>query len=109
MKNEKSLFAEFFGDYPMIRVLDFLLENDVFDYSKKDICKNSDVSWNTLETFWSNLEGMGIVAYTRKVGKAGMYKINTASPIVAHLAELDRKLVKKSMESIGEAKAKAFA
>ena len=109
MENTKSLFVEFFGDYPMIRVLDFLLENDVFDYSKKDICKNSEVSWNTMEGFWENLEEMGVITRTRKVGKAEMYKINAGSPIVKQLAELDKKLVKKSMESIGEAKAKAYA
>lgn len=50
MNANNSLFVEFFGDYPIIRVLDFLIENDVFDYSKKDICRNADVSWNTLET-----------------------------------------------------------
>jgi len=109
MPNEKSLFVEFFGDYPMIRVLDFLLENDVFDYSKKDICRNADVSWNTLETFWPNLEEMGIVKPTRKVGKAGMHKINANSPIVKQLAELDRKLVKKSMEKMGGEKVAAYA
>ncbi|MFQ6073057.1 MAG: hypothetical protein ACE5KT_10215 [Methanosarcinales archaeon] len=47
---EKSLFVEFFGDYPLIRVFDFLLENEVFDYTKKEIAKYSGVSWNTLET-----------------------------------------------------------
>lgn len=102
MKEEKSMFVEFFGDYPMIRVLDFLIENDVFDYSKKDISRNADVSWNTLETFWKNLERNGIVVHTRKVGKAEMYRINKVSPIVKQLIELDNKLMKKSMEKIGE-------
>ncbi|MBU2476127.1 hypothetical protein KKG83_01515 [Candidatus Micrarchaeota archaeon] len=110
MNKDKSLFVEFFGDYPIIRVLDFLIENDVFDYSRKDICRNADVSWNTLETFWNSLEERNIVDYTRKVGKASLYKLNTKSPIVEKLIELDNKLMKKSMEKIGikKEKAKAF-
>ncbi|MBU2100211.1 hypothetical protein KKB11_03190, partial [Candidatus Micrarchaeota archaeon] len=94
MNKDKSLFVEFFGDYPIIRVLDFLIENDVFDYSRKDICRNADVSWNTLETFWNSLEERNIVDYTRKVGKASLYKLNTKSPIVEKLIELDNKLMK---------------
>ncbi len=99
---DPSLFVEFFGDYPYIRVLDFLLENDIFDYSKKDICRNADVSWNTLETFWNQLEEMHIVTHTRKVGKAEMYKLNAQNIIVKQLLELDKKLMKTSMEKIGK-------
>ncbi len=104
--DEKSMFVEFFGNYPAIRALDFLIGNDVFDYSKKDIGRNSDVSRNTLETLWKNLEGAGIVSYTRKVGKASRYKINRNSPIVKQLAELDKKPVKNSLENIQEGKEK---
>ena len=105
----KSLFVEFFGNYPIIRVLDFLIENDIFDYSKKDICRDADVSWNTLETFWKKLEEKKIVVYTRKVGKASMYKLNTKNPIVKELVELDNKLMKGSLEKIGIDKEKAEA
>ena len=68
MKMEKSLFVEFFGEYPIIKVLDFLIENEIFDYSKKEIAENSGVSWNTLETFWDKLEEKEIIARTRKIG-----------------------------------------
>ncbi len=109
MAEDKSLFVEFFGNYPIIRVLDFLIENDIFDYSKKDICRNADVSWNTLETFWSKLEKMKIVTYARKVGKASMYKLNTENQIVKQLIELDNKLMQKSMEKIEVKKEKVKA
>ncbi|MFH1586640.1 MAG: hypothetical protein ABID38_02190 [Candidatus Diapherotrites archaeon] len=109
MVEDKSLFVEFFGDYPIIRVLDFLIENDIFDYSKKDICRNADVSWNTLETFWSKLEEKEIVSYTRKVGKASMYKVNAKNPIVGQIIELDNKLMKKSMEKVGSKRKKLKA
>lgn len=109
MAEDKSLFVEFFGDYPIIRVLDFLIENDIFDYSKKDIGRNADVSWNTLENFWGKLVETGVVTYTRKVGKAKMYKVNTKNPVVKQLIELDNKLMKNSLEKIGPEKVKALA
>lgn len=99
MQDEKSLFVNFFGDYPMIRVLDFLIEQDAFDYPKKEICRQADVSWNTLETFWRKLEKAGIVTHTRKVGKAELYKLNIKSPIVKQLIELDNKLMKQAMDA----------
>jgi len=109
MSEDKSLFVEFFGDYPLIRVLDFLIENDIFDYSKKDIGRNASVSWNTLGGFWKKLEKTGLVTYTRKVGKARMYKVNTKNPIVKQLIELDNKLMKNSMEKLELEKVNALA
>lgn len=109
MKEHKSLFVEFFGDYPAIRVLDFLIENDIFDYSKKEICKNSGVSWNTLENFWEQFENEEIVTRTRNVGKAEMFKLNTENPAIKQLIELDKKLAKKAMEKIGPQKEKIKA
>jgi len=102
MMEQKSLFVDFFGNYPIIRVLDFLIENDIFDYSKKDICRYADVSWNTLETFWEKLERKKIVVFTRKVGKASLFKLNMQNPVVKQLIELDNKLMKKSINQLGE-------
>jgi len=99
---EKSLFVEFFGDYPFIRVLDFLLENEVFDYSKKEICENTGVSWNTLETFWDKIEEKEIVIKSRKIGKSYLFKINLKNSIVQKLMELDKKLMMESIEEVGE-------
>jgi DNA-binding transcriptional ArsR family regulator len=94
---QKSLFIEFFGDYPIIRVLDFLIENEIFDYSKKDIAKYSEVSWNTLEKFFEKLLERGIIVRTRKVGKSQMYKINLENPIVQKLMEIDKRLMLESI------------
>jgi len=99
---EKSMFIKFFGDYPLIKVLNFLIENKIFDYSKKDIAKNSEISWNTLETFWDKLIEREIVIKTRKVGKSDMFKLNLENPIVQKLIEIDKKLMLDSIDRIGE-------
>lgn len=95
MDMRKSLFIEYFGDYPKIRVLDFLIENDIFDYSKKDIARYSGVAFNTLNGFFKKMVDEKIIIKTRKVGKATMFKLNKESPFVKILLEIDKQLMKK--------------
>ena len=78
----KTVFLEIFGDSPILRVLDFLIVNEDFDYSMTDIASLSGVGYSTLKLFWERLESEGIVVKTRIVGKAKMYKLNTANPVI---------------------------
>ena len=98
--DRKSVFADFFGDSPMMRILDFLLVFREFDYNKQDIAKNSNISWNTLDKLWDNLIKSSIIIPTRKVGKSQMYKLNTIDPIVAKLLEIDGLLMEKSLREV---------
>jgi len=95
---QKSIFIEVFGDYPQIRVLDFLIENDIFDYSKTQIAELSGVSFNTLETFWDRLIKNEILKETRKVGNSQMYQLNKETPFVKSLMDIDKKLMLKSIK-----------
>jgi|TARA_Y100000310_G_scaffold130175_1_gene129359 hypothetical protein len=78
----KTAFLETFGDSPILRVLDFLVVNEDFDYSMTDIANLSGVGYSTLKLFWRNLEESNIVVKTRIVGRAKMYKLNLANPVV---------------------------
>ena len=100
MKERKSLFIEFFGDYPIIRVLDFLIMNRIFDYTKTEICEESDVSWNTLELFWNKLVKRKIVKLTRNIGRAQLYQLNTENIMVKQLLEFNKKLMRHSIECL---------
>ena len=80
--NDKSIFLEIFGDSPILRVLDFLIINEDFDYSMTDIAAMSQVGYSTLKLFWKKLESEDIVIKTRTVGKAKMYKLNQANPVM---------------------------
>ena len=82
MKQSKSVFLEIFGDTPLIRVLDFLIVHEEFDYSMKDIAKFSGVGYSTLKLFWNRLEKNRIVKQTRKVGKAKMFQLDLTNPIM---------------------------
>jgi len=90
---KKSLFIEYFGDYPLIRIIDFLLEDYLFDYPKKYIAKNSGVAWNTFKKIFYRLVENGLVINTRKVGKSEMYQINKNNIIVQKLFEINKALM----------------
>ena len=96
--DEKSLFVSTFGDYPLIRVLDFLITFRDFDYSKKDISKEARVSWNTLLKGWDTLIKSGLVKITRKVGKQELFQINTKSGVATKLLETYDSLIIQEMD-----------
>src|SRR3989338_8239865 len=78
----KTAFLQVFGDSPMLRVMDFLIVNEEFDYSMTDIASQSGVGYSTLKLFWKNLEDSKIVKQTRLVGKAKMYRLNSENSVV---------------------------
>jgi len=96
----KSVFLEVFGDNPIMKVLDFLITYQLFDYPLTEIAKNSQVSYSTLQTFWDKLENNKIVIKTRRIGKSDLYKLNTKNPAVKQLIKLDWNLVKGTEQEV---------
>lgn len=94
LDNEKPVLLEVLGDTPVLRVLDFLMTFDCFEYPLSEIAENSNVGWTTLHTFWPKLEEMQIVKLTREVGRAKMYKLNTENPMIRSLMRFNLKLAK---------------
>jgi len=92
--NDETIFVEIFGGNPIIKVLDFLISFQLFDYPLTEIAKNSGVSYSTLQTFWDKLERNHIVIKTRRVGKSNLYKLNTSNPAVKQLIKLDWNFIK---------------
>jgi len=90
----KTIFIEVFGSNPVMKVLDFLITFQLFDYPLTEIAKNSKVSYSTLQTFWKNLERNNIIVKTRRVGKSNLYKLNTKNPAIQQLIKLDWNLIK---------------
>ncbi|MFW6014507.1 MAG: hypothetical protein ACOCQG_05000 [Candidatus Nanoarchaeia archaeon] len=91
----KSSFMYLFKETPIVKVIDFFLDNQEFDYSMTDIAKNADIGWSTLHKFWSELVELGIVVNTRRIGRAEMYMLNKKSPLVKKLIDLDMSISKK--------------
>jgi len=99
-KKDKTTFIEVFGESKNIKVIDFLMTFQLFDYPLTEIAKNSGVSYSTLQTFWNNLEKNNIVVKTRRVGKSDLFKLNTNNPAVKQLIKLDWNLVRGAEEEV---------
>lgn len=97
---EKSVFMEYFGTSPMIKVLDFLIEGKDFDYSMTEIAKKSGVGWSSFTRVWKHLVEKKIVTQTRTIGNAKLFKLNTKNPAVQKLVKLDWELTKFETEKI---------
>lgn len=89
---DKSLLLQAIGDTPKLRVIDFLITFQKFDYSLTDISEGSRVAYRTLMEIWPEIEEAQLVVETRKVGKSRMFKINMDNPIVKGLSKLQLKI-----------------
>ena len=101
-ERELSSFILVMGNTPFSRVVDFLLENRPFDYSKTQISKNSEVGWSTLHGIWKVLERTQIVKQTRAVGRSQMYRLNEENPVVRKLIELDAQITEMYADKAAE-------
>jgi len=99
---EVSVLVEYFGEHPIVRITDFLIENKLFDYSKKQIMEEAGISKATLFKYFPKLEEAGIVKLSRKFGKTKLYKINAESPIVKRIIDLGLTLADEASKRVVE-------
>lgn len=98
--DKETIFIEVFGRNPVIKVLDFLITFQLFDYPRTEIARNSGVSYSSLLAFWDKLVRNNIVVKTRRVGKSDLFKLNTQNPAVKNLMKLDWDLIKGAESEI---------
>ena len=99
MKN-KSVFVEYFGDYLLIRILDFLILSKDMDYSMTETAQNSGVGWTAFSEIWPKLVEKNIVELTRTIGNAKLYKLNLNNPWVKELIRMDKTITKVETDKI---------
>jgi hypothetical protein len=97
---KESPFVGFLGDYPRIRVLDYLLENSKTEHSKTELAKKARISFNTLETFWEELIGSRVLVPARKVGTTQLYRLNAENEFVRRLIDLDERLLMQQLKEL---------
>lgn len=84
----KSLFIEFMGDSPMIKVLDYLLTERELDFSITDIAENAGIGRATLYRIWDDLIKNEVIMHTRDIGKAKLFRLNTNNTKIKKLIEI---------------------
>ena len=95
----ESIFLDYVGDSPRMRVLQHLIEGRKFDFTLTDML-NTGVSWGTLNTLIPKMLKLGIINKTRKIGRATLYKINQENIAAKYFIELYDKLILKRLENI---------
>lgn len=86
---DKSVLLEYLGEHPMLRILDFLIENKIFDYSKKQIAEETGLSKVTFLKYFKKLEELGLVSVTRKFGKVKLYTLNEENSLTKQFIAMD--------------------
>jgi predicted transcriptional regulator len=69
-------------------MLDFFSTRREFDYSETDIAKHAGVSMRTTFREIPKFEQLGLVKFTRRVGRAKMYKLDPDSEVSKSLQRL---------------------
>ena len=99
-QDEMTIFRGLFGDTPKIRVLEYLLEGRELDHSIGDIAEGAGINRVTLFRLWPKIEKSKIIVYTRNIGNAKLFKLNTKNPYVKSLVELFDKLISEEFKKL---------
>src|ERR1700688_4397675 len=94
-KRDETLLLKYLGSSPVLRIIDFFLDNPLSDYSKNEIARNLAMSRVTFFKYWKELERSGAVKPTREIGRATLYKLDKESDVVEQLIKLDMTLARK--------------
>ena len=95
---KQSLFIEFMGDSPSVRVLDYLLTERDLDFSITDMAKNAGIGRATLYRMWDSLINNKIIIPTRIIGKAKLFKLNKENQKIKKLIEIDDMLILEDLK-----------
>ena len=94
MENEQSIFVEHFGSSPYIKVLDFLIQGQEFDYGMTEIARGAGVGWSAFTRVWEKLLNKELVIQTRTIGNAKLFKLNKKNEFIKKLIKFDWELTK---------------
>lgn len=87
-----SLLIRALGNSPKLRIIDYLLDYKLNDFTKKEIVEALGMSKLTFYKYFKDLQELGLVIASRKIGRATLYKINIENPMVRMLIEYETKL-----------------
>ena len=86
------------GDIPVIRILDYLLEQQGNDRTKTEITAGAKVGFAGTKYHLPQLVECGVVFETRKIGGVQLYALDVTNEMTQSLIELDAKLTEFTMK-----------
>ena len=100
--HEPATLERLFGSSTATRILDQLTLFQDDSYSKTEISKNSDISFQHTIKELTKLEEQNLIKKTRTIGNAQMYKINTENPAVQLLIKFKFELARQEAQKIAD-------
>ena len=97
-KDYESILMKTLGVSPKLRIIDFFLDNPLFDFTKKEVIEALGMSKQTFYKYFPDLEKYGIVVVSRRIGRAKLYKINLKHPLVEMLRKYEEKISQQIAE-----------
>lgn len=104
-----SLLSKVLGESPQLRIIDFFLDNKLFDFSKKEIIEGTKMSKATFYGVWKELERQEIVRLSRAFGNTKLYKLNMNNLLVQGLIKVEEKLIQQAANKTATQKRLAVA
>ncbi len=92
---EESIFVEYFGDTPLVRIINFLILGKDFDYSMTEIAEGAGVGWTSFTRAWKTLLENNAVIPTREIGRAKLFKLNTNDPTIKKIIKFHWEILKE--------------
>lgn|SRR3989338_9497382 len=92
--DENSVFVEYFGASPYIKVLDFMIQGKLFDYNMTEVARGAGVGWSAFTRIWADLLKKKIIVQTRTIGNAKLFRLNNENLIVQKLVKIDSEITK---------------
>ena len=96
---EESLFLDYVGDNPRMRLLQYLIEGRDFDYTLTDML-HANISWGTLNTLVPVLLRLEIILKTRKIGRATLYTLNKEHAVAKQFIQLYDHLILTQLRTL---------
>jgi DNA-binding transcriptional ArsR family regulator len=90
-KEYESIIIKTLGDSPKLRIINFFLDNPIFDFTKKEVIEALGMSKQTFYKYFPELEEYEVVKVSRRIGKAKLYKINLEHPLAKMLRDYEKK------------------
>jgi DNA-binding Lrp family transcriptional regulator len=86
------MIADLIVNGEMVKVLDLILDDPLYQYSQTEISEGSGVSRPTVAKIMARLKQLDMILEARKFGKTVLYEVNRKSQIVQALINFDSEL-----------------
>lgn len=104
MSESRSLLLRAYGSSPQMRIIDYLMDFPINDFTQKEIIEALGMSKTTFYKYFDNLVEFGMIQVNRRIASSKLYKINMENPLVQSIKKnvdyLSEKIADGSLEKI---------